>query len=516
MSLRKKRADRPKISAPVSQTSTASRSPGRTEQQERMQRRMSQKLMQPINLGDAPAVPALPTLATFQNQRSPAPPKALAEGNVKLDLAAIEDPNLDADAYVLSILRDASADQMAEFENQLARVQNRNSADITESVHKNVDAFINVSVEAKNIKGEMDNLRNYMSELRILISQNNAALGIETEEAGSSRRHANRSSIANLEAMWSTHLQELWKRVEGSQKYLPAIPGRHIVHESGKWIELNSATLRPRKRVHLILLNDHLLVASEKTRPINSPQLGDSRAAQPMQFATDHCWPLQDIEVSELTAKPATMPGPSRGPPPSSQAINLRIGNDSFTYAATDREAREKAALLGRIRKSTADLRKALHLDNEEKVSAARPTSSLGRDVKRPFSVAESATAKASMLVEVDGRQETYRWVEGQVYELEIDVALQRFEQAVSRVERLRGIAKTNRSNPSVQELVNIKAQKHVEKLVEWLTHFLALDQKSRTKVQDYTTWLTRLDLQQMASQRYLQARTDWIQYLTE
>ena len=57
------------------------------------------------------------------------------------------------------------------------------------------------------------------------------------------------------------HLQTLWKRVEGSQKYLPALPGRHIITESQRWVELNAATWKPRRRVALVLLNDHLLIA---------------------------------------------------------------------------------------------------------------------------------------------------------------------------------------------------------------------------------------------------------------
>lgn len=526
-SLRKKRPSvRPNISAPVSQTSV-SRSPARnerTEQQERMQRRMSQKLMQPINFGDAPPMPGLPSHAAFQKQRPAEGPAVNATGKVQLDMAAIEDPSLDPEAYVMSILRHASADQMAEYAATLARMQNRNSADIQESVHKNVDAFINVSDETKNIKSEMDNLRNYMSELRILISQNNAALGLDAEEASLSRRHANRSSIANLEAMWSTHLQELWKRVEGSQKYLPAIPGRHIAHESGKWIELNPATLRPRRRIYLILLNDHLLVASEKTRAPLSPQMGDAhpaRAAQTAQLVCDHCWPLQDVEVSELSAKITT--GSRRGPRAtvqdvSRQAMNLRVGSESFTYAATDRDAREKSALMRRIRKATADLRKALHVDNEDKLGTARPASRGARDslAQARGGTGDAATARANAVVDVDGKQEKLRWVEGQVYELEIDVALQRFEAAVARVERLRGIARSNRGNTAVQELVNVVAARHVDKLVGWLAHYLAQDQKARSKVQGYTAWLRRLDLEQLASRGYLQARSDWIQHLTE
>merc|ERR1711881_481919 len=100
---------------------------------------------------------------------------------------------------------------------------------------------------------------------------------------------ANRSSVANLEALWTTQLSALYKRVEGSQKYLPAIPGRHIVYENSRWVELNSATWKPKRRVHLIILNDHFLIAADKKRAEGATKDKQGQG----QLTAVRCWPLQ-------------------------------------------------------------------------------------------------------------------------------------------------------------------------------------------------------------------------------
>jgi hypothetical protein len=42
------------------------------------------------------------------------------------------------------------------------------------------------------------------------------------------------------------------------------VPPRHVLYKLGRSIEPNSATCKPRRKVHIILLNDRLLIAIEK------------------------------------------------------------------------------------------------------------------------------------------------------------------------------------------------------------------------------------------------------------
>lgn len=189
----------------------------------------------------APDVPGLP--GQFA-QPPPRDARRLENGATEkpvLDARALQDPDLRAEQYVAQVLANASEQDIREFQHELGRVRNRTSTDIQHNVYQNRSQFIKISQEAEKLKTEMRALRNFMSDMTNTLAQTNAALGINTDNVNA-RKYANRSSVANLEAMWSTHLQELWRRVEGSQKFLPAIPGRHVVHESGRWVELNTAT----------------------------------------------------------------------------------------------------------------------------------------------------------------------------------------------------------------------------------------------------------------------------------
>ena len=364
-----------------------------------------------------------------------------------------------------------------------------------------------------------------MSDLTDTLGQTNAALGIKTETAGG-RKHAHRSSVANLEAMWSTHLQELWRRVEGSQKYLPAIPGRHVVHESGRWVELHTATFKPRRRMHFILLNDHLLVGAEKKRHEQSPQASETTKSKTghsqMQLVAERCWPLQDIDITDLAIDP-NIANRRASRPTTGNAIAIRYGGDSFTYAAIDSSNSEKATFLARFRKAVADLRKNLHADFDDRpnrrsalqTASKGPASGLKNSADAINNVDVSSTARGSMLVEVDGRQQNFRWVEAQVDELDIDIALQRFDQAVNRIEQLRRIAKSNRNNSFVQSLADGRVQERASKLAKVITRRLGETNGFLSATRQHVSWLNKLGFDASASAAYLDARTQVIKTRT-
>lgn len=79
-------------------------------------------------------------------------------------------------------------------------------------------------------------------------------------------RRTQRNSLADLATLYKSQLSALWEGVEGSQKLLPYIAGRHLIAESATFVELNSATYKPKQHVHLFLLNDALLVSVKKRR----------------------------------------------------------------------------------------------------------------------------------------------------------------------------------------------------------------------------------------------------------
>lgn len=360
----------------------------------------------------------------------------------------------------------------------------------------------------------MRTLRTLLSDLTSTLEQTTSTAGGFQGDTLTARKHSNRSSVANLEALWTSHLQTLWKRVEGSQKFLPAIPGRHIVYESGRWVELNAATWKARRRVHLILLNDNLLVAAEKKRPEQSGQ--NSRDAkqtrEQVQLVAQRCWPLQDVQLADLSSRGGRDKDESKSS--ASNAINIRVGNDSFTFATSRSEPQEKTTLLSTFRKTVEDLRKTLEEETEKRGKAQDSVNYFAtRDLsilKKPdlLGSLSSDTRSTQIVIDVDGKQQSIRWLESQLDDLDIDIALQHFEEAVARLEKLKKICKGIRGNALAQDLLTFKVNDRATKLASVITKQLIETHSWMSATRNHVDWLVRLGADDQAREAYLEART--------
>lgn len=133
---------------------------------------------------------------------------------------------LTSDLDTNGILADASDQDLRDFQSDLRRAKNRASTDLQQNVYQNRTQFVAISKEADKLKSEMRTLRGLISELTA--SLGSAAISASVPEPRSfnlsstaqARKTANRSSVANLDAIWNAQLFTLWKKVEGSQKYL--------------------------------------------------------------------------------------------------------------------------------------------------------------------------------------------------------------------------------------------------------------------------------------------------------
>ena len=115
------------------------------------------------------------------------------------------------------------------------------------------------------------------------------------------RRRTYRNSTADLQQLYKAQLTNLWSTVEGSQKYLPLVPGRHLVFETHDFVELNAATYKAKQNVSIFLLNDLLLVAGKrrtKVAPGLSTEQDKMRARGRM--VAERCWVLADLVVVDV------------------------------------------------------------------------------------------------------------------------------------------------------------------------------------------------------------------------
>jgi exocyst complex component 8 len=421
---------------------------------------------------------------------------------------------------VTDLLSHASEQDIQDYQNSLRRVKNRTSADLKQNVYQNRTQFIKISKEAEKLKSEIDVLRGLMSELTGALGQANTVSNYSDtnisplDGASQARKRVNRSSVANLESLWNVQLQALWKKVERSQKFLPAIPGRHIVMETGQWVELDSATWKAKRPVHIVLLNDHLLVASVK-RKRTDPNDPNQKGPAPTKLVAEECWPLQDIDLADLGANLAAAGASAVADERDiGTALNVRSGGKSFTYRHQRRDVAAKTQLLLAFRKTLEELRKTNRTETEK---SSPPNESLtyfaSRDpasAKKPeiMNKVSSPRVQPEILVEVDGKQQNLRWVEGQIDDLDIDIALQRFEKATEKVERLRKLAKGLKGNSIAQDLILVKVNERAAKLATTLTRALVDTPSFLEATKTTMAFLTRLGFEDRAREAYLNART--------
>ena len=255
----------------------------------------------------------------------------------------------DPEQYIASSLSGASEEDVQRLYESLRDLRISTSADLRSNVFKNYASFVSLSHEISSLTSDLSSLSSLLTQFSNLTQSLSTTIQKEDNENDRSSGHQrerrgaqlHRNSIADLAQIHASHLQELWHFVEGSQKFLPAHPGRHVLKESLNWTELNAATWKPTKTVHLILLNDHLLVAARKR--------GKAASSQSRKSIADRCWNLADIEVNSLNEERG-------GPNATSGALQVIRGREIAVYAPPEGRISECASFIQAFKRATIDL----------------------------------------------------------------------------------------------------------------------------------------------------------------
>ncbi|SGZ55432.1 CIC11C00000001798 [Sungouiella intermedia] len=241
-------------------------------------------------------------------------------------------------------LRDKDATAIDDFYKSLVGQKQTLDRDIKDKINQNQRNILQLTDNLQITQEELMLLRVQTKELYGILAEftDAAERRIELEEkeaknvvgasgatsSGSSlqlrlpKKKRDRLSVMVLQKMWVLELQLLYKHVDGAQKFVQPIPGRHIVGESGRWHEINIGTWKPTKPIHLFLLNDAVLVATRKLA-----QDGNSKRLQAV-----YCWPLLQVNISEIQP-PAQA---NKGRDDKMYVINVRFNSMSYVYQ-TDR-----------------------------------------------------------------------------------------------------------------------------------------------------------------------------------
>lgn len=264
--------------------------------------------------------------------------------------------------------------------------------------------------------------------------------------------------------------------------------------------------------MQIFLLNDHLLIASRKKRKNDAPTTPDGRGPV-TKLVADRCWHLLDVEVVDMAGTGDSSSGRNK----LADAIMVRGGgqNESFIYRTEKSEDPEKPALMLNIRKTVEELRRNLQSEREASNKAKETINYFAsRDpgLLQKAELLETLSDIKDMLIEVDGKQQNLRWVESQMDELDIFIALQQIEPAVERIQKLRSLAQSLRSNVIAQDFISFKVDERCTKLSTLVLRELVLTHNDQKKTIRNVNWLDRLGFQDRAREAYLKARSDIIQ----
>lgn len=197
-------------------------------------------------------------------------------------------------------------------------------------------------------------------------------------------------------------------------------------------------------------------------------------------------------------------------------AIMVRgFGQESVIYRTEKPDDPEKRTLLLNFRKVVEDLRRNIQSEREANNKAKETINYFAsRDpgLLQKTELLETLSDIKDMLIEVEGKQQNLRWVESQMDDLDIDIALQRVEPAVVRVEKLKSLARSLKNNAVAQDFIEFKVEERCSRLAALVTRELVNSHNVPGKTKQHVSWLTRLGFEDRAREAYLEARSSTIQ----
>lgn len=463
---------------------------------------------------DASAAPSLPMGAGNMID------EAVAAGPVKKAASPAKAPvtsgasgmllkeDLDAHAFVTQQLATSNAEEVDRFVSKLKSLKSRLVDEQREAMYTNYNSFLTVNKEIIALNAEVKTLGTAVTSFNVAVS----AMVEDALESTSSKSQAssqsslalpesarNRNSMVMLENMWANELASLFKHVEGAVKYLPAIPGRHVVAESGAWYQLNAATWKPLRPVHMFLLNDHLLIAAKNRKKDNLQQT--------QTLVADQCWPLSDIEFVDLSVS-------RRGAHPVvPNAVSVVCGGVTCVYQ-TEKPA-QHAKVVSAFKKVAGEGRKSDNNKTQQQIRlresmtyyAARNPSLRGhKELLQGLSSSKGHSRSSS--VDITGRTKNLREIDDLVNDLDVKIAHRRFAEATDII--LDNIKDDKESTDITQQVLDIKLHQRQEDLVAHLIDDVATD-TSNTAVTHALGLLVRLGHGDQARGVYLETRRNLI-----
>ncbi|GAA5868987.1 hypothetical protein JCM3774_002441 [Rhodotorula dairenensis] len=427
--------------------------------------------------------------------RTDAEKQLLAKG---LDVDQLASDSFKPEDFLKQNLPSSRADgdiQMSDlrrFKGDLESASKTIEGGLQRSVFDNYSDFIVISKEIATLESEMLELKGVLEEWRAVPELLESGTGDDDFMLGSAstpNRRGQRNSIADLATLHKSQLSALWDNVEGSQKLVPYVAGRHIITEAASFVELHSATYKPKQAVHLILLNDVMLVCLKKHRGASAG--GASR------LVAERCFTLSEIVVVDLKDAGDLQ-----------NAIKVKRGKETIIYR-TDKPENKKMLLLA-FKKVAEELinKKRKEMLSEAEARKGDPSSLRGyRSDFDPASGDSDFDPVAALGLSEASSARDLSWIGDFSDELAVSISTREFEAAVSFVERGKSILPQLAGHAHVSHLFRSKLDARTDDLVAVLLNDLSNPAIRKSGVVRTTNWLLRLGLGERARETFLTAR---------
>ncbi|KAF5392614.1 hypothetical protein D9757_002211 [Collybiopsis confluens] len=413
------------------------RDAGRSRVDDKIKKRMSTRyadISSPTEL-NVPRVPTLPTdiaggKRTDRDQdESVRDREDLVTSQKVADAAAeekklLDDKNFDPDVYLKKKLANSTEAELKSLQSSLRNSKDDTAAELQRSVFKNYAEFVMISKEISTLENEMLELKESLSEYKSMPSM----LHIPDPTSSSSNLSTyRRSSVADLRIMYFNQMQQLHAQVEGSAKFAPTTPGRHVVGEADGVLALNAATYKVIGRVKFIILDDAVLVAKRRRRTAgaaDSSRPGGGRTEG--KLVAERSWALNEMVVLD-----------SKDSASMTNVFKVRHGKETHVYRTETLS--EKKNLMGMLRQVgdeyNAKKRKEREGEHERRKSMWPAADQLS---SAPDWMAEFAKLQGGSNPSADAREKAerdIRWTGDWADDLTVSIAMRQWGRAVELVE---------------------------------------------------------------------------------
>ena len=429
-----------------------------------------------------------------------------------IDLEMLSQENFDPQLYLKMKLSTSSETFLRQFQDSLLATKEAASSDLKRQVFRSYQDFITISKEIATLENDMLELKELLGEWKTLpqaleLEEGGSSIGSLTDSAlrGRSMR-GNRNSMVDLQQIYRAQIMSLWEGIEGSQKFLPYVPGRHLIAEASSFTELNAATYKPKQGVALFLLDDLLLVAVRKKRQMSAR----------VRLVAERCFSLSEIVVIDL-----------KDGGDLTNAIKIKRAKESFVYR-TDR-SEDKRALLNAFRRVAEELANRRRKESLAEAEARKRESQMhpsgdGAGSSR-FSTLKG-DSMGQLLAEADkesGRGEAdlgggdvgtdskdaSRWLSDFSDQVSVAIALREWGEAVTLMDQGQSMLANYASSDAAHRDLSFKLQTLASQLVDSVTHDLSSPTLKKSAVVRNVGYLLRLDRGEKAREVFLQSRSD-------